>query len=188
MPSEISEADRSRMTLEAYADTIIPGEKRSPDDRAIAGAASGGGAVEAGAVELLRLSAVGLTEVLDTLVEALNNHAEEYAREHELELDDAVPPFVALEFADRTALVQELCDPVHPEKEMWVALALFSNMAYDSAAHLPTAKAIAEGHPGLVAMGVFPPDADGLWRFPRFSYGRALASLHPDTTPTGSPA
>ena len=30
-------------TLEAFADTLIPGEKRSPDDRAIAGAAPGRG-------------------------------------------------------------------------------------------------------------------------------------------------
>lgn len=39
------------MTLEAFADTIVPGEKRSPDDQAIAGAVTGGGAVVAGAVE-----------------------------------------------------------------------------------------------------------------------------------------
>jgi len=181
-------ADRNRMTLEAFADTIIPGEKRSSRDRAVAGAAKGGGAVEAGAVELIRLPAVGLVDVVDTLIEALNKHAEEYAGEHDLTLDAGMPPFVALDFDDRTALVQTLCDPVHPEKEMWVALAIFANMAYDSAAHLPTAKAIAARHPGLTAMGMFPPDGDGLWRFPRFSYGRALASIHPNTTATGSPA
>jgi enediyne biosynthesis protein E8 len=188
MPPESSEADYSRMTIEAFADTIIPGEKRFPGDHAIAGATTGGGAVAAGAVELLQLPAVGIVGVLDTLVVALNNHAEEYAQEHELVLDESLPPFVALAFADRTALVQTLTDPVHPEKEMWVALALFSNMAYDSAAHLPTAQAIEAGHPGLIAMGVFRPDADGLWRFPKFSYGRALASLHPNTTSNGSPA
>ncbi|WP_372974782.1 DUF5987 family protein [Microbispora sp. GKU 823] len=27
-----------------------------------------------------------------------------------------------------------------------------------------------------------------MWRFPAFSYGRPLARLHPDTTPSGSPA
>ncbi|MFD0887667.1 DUF5987 family protein, partial [Streptosporangium algeriense] len=30
------------MTLEAFADTIVPGEKRSPGDEAVAGAAEGG--------------------------------------------------------------------------------------------------------------------------------------------------
>lgn len=188
MPSEISEDDQSRMTIEAFADTIIPGEKRFPGDDAIAGATTGGGAVAAGAVELLQLSAVGLVDTLDMLVVTLNDHAERYAQEHELELNKSLPPFVALPFSDRTALVQTLTDPTHPEKELWVGLALFSNMAYDCAAHLPTATAIENGHPGLVAMGVFKPDTDGLWRFPRFSYGRALASLHPNTTVNGSPA
>src|SRR4051812_23930655 len=37
--------DTTTLTLEAFADTIIPGEKRSPDDVAVAGAAEGGGAV-----------------------------------------------------------------------------------------------------------------------------------------------
>jgi hypothetical protein len=65
---------------------------------------------------------------------------------------------------------------------------MFSTMAYDSAAHLPTAQALADGHPGLTAMGFRRPDDDGLWRFPRFSYQRPLARPHPQTTPTGSPA
>ena len=176
------------MTLEAFADTIIPGERRSGDDRAVAGAAPGGGAVQAGAVELLRMPAVGLAEVLDFLVDELNGHARRYADEHGLELDESVLPFVALRFADRTALVHALTSPGHPEKEIWIGLALFSNMAFDSAAHLPTAQALADGHPGLVAMGFAGPQPDGRWRFPHFSYGRVLADLHPNTTPTGSPA
>jgi hypothetical protein len=63
---------------------------------------------------------------------------------------------------------------------------MFSNMAFDSAAHLHTAEAIAAGHPGLLAMGMTPPDADGLWRYGEFSYRRPLAALHPDTLPNGS--
>lgn len=175
-------------TLEAFADTIVPGEKRHPDDRAVAGAAPGAGAVAAGAMELLELPAVGLVDVLDALVAGLNTHAEEYAAERELAPDDTVPPFVALPFADRTALVQQLTAVDHPEKELWVGLAMFSTMAYDSAPHLPTAQALADGHPGLTAMGFHRPDDDGLWRFPRFSYQRPLARPHPQTTPTGSPA
>jgi hypothetical protein len=59
-------------------------------------------------------------------------------------------------------------------------------MAFDTAAHMHTLDAIAAGHPGLAAMGITRPDADGLWRFSNYSYGRALADLHPNTTSSGS--
>jgi hypothetical protein len=176
------------MVLEAFADTIIPGEKRHPDDRAVAGAAAGGGAVAAGAVTLLEMPAGGIDTALDALAFALNDYATGYAAERGLALDEDVPPFVALPFADRTALVQRLTRPGHPEQQMWVGLAIFSNMAFDSAAHLSTAEAFAAGHPGLLTIGYARPGADGLYRFPAFSYGRALADLHPHTTTTGSPA
>lgn len=189
MQPDMPDADPARtMTIEAFADTIVPGEKRSPDDRAIAGVATGGGAVASGAVELLEQPGGGMAEALDTLAWTLNAHALDYAYERGLALDDDVPAFVALPFAHRTALVQILTAPDHPEKQMWVGLALFSNMAFDSAAHLGTAEAFAAGHPGLLAIGYLPPDDEGLFRFPRYSYGRPLASIHPDTTATGSPA
>ncbi|GAA3037056.1 DUF5987 family protein [Streptosporangium longisporum] len=175
-------------TLEAFADTLIPGEKRSPDDRAIAGAAAGGGAVAAGAIELLEWPATGVSDALDDFTRDLNAHARAYAAEHDLELDASVPPFVALSFDHRTALVERLTAADHPERELWVLLAIFSYMAFDSAAHLHTRDALAAGHPGLTAMGLLPPDPDGLWRFPENSYGRALASPHPATTASGSPA
>jgi hypothetical protein len=175
-------------TLEAYADTIIPGEKRFPGDRAIAGASPGPGAVEAGALELLHTEATGVTVGLPYLAQSLNEHARTYAAERGLTLDGDLPPFVALSFVDRTELVRILTTPGHPEKDGWVSLALFCNMSFDCAAHKHTTEAIAEGHPGLLAMGYTAPDADGLWRFPNFSYRRELAALHPDTTPSGSPA
>lgn len=178
--------DERTLTLEAFADTIIPGEKRSADDVAVAGAADGGGAVAAGAIELLEWDATGVAGWLDDLSGKLNEHAGAYAGEHGLRLDPGPPPFVALPFAHRTALVARLVDPGHPEKEFWVSLALFSNMAYDSAAHISTADAMAAGHPGLTAMGLARPDPDGLLRFPQHTYGRPLADLHPDTTPSGS--
>jgi hypothetical protein len=176
------------ISLEAFADTIIPGEKRTPDDRAIAGAATGPGAVEAGALELLSQPGGGLAEALSSLAWTLNGHAAEYAQEHHLPLDEEVPPFVALPFDHRTALVEVLTDPSHPEKQMWVSLALFCNMAFDSAAHKSTAEVFATGHPGLLSIGYMPPESDGRFRFPQFSYGRPLASRHPNTTATGSPA
>ncbi|HUZ25823.1 MAG TPA: DUF5987 family protein [Streptosporangiaceae bacterium] len=176
------------MTLEAFADTIVPGEKRSPDDTAIAGAADGPGAVAAGALELLAWSATGISDALPDLVQSLNRHADAYAAEHGLVPGGLVPAFVTLPFEHRTALVQELTAPSHPEKALWVLLALFSNMAFDSAAHLNTASALADGHPGLTAIGLRHPDEDGLWRFPQSSYGRPLAGLRPGTTLSGSPA
>jgi hypothetical protein len=174
------------MTLEAFADTIIPGNKRGPDDVAIAGAGDGPGAVAAGAVELLETPATGISQDLDILVRDLNEHAREYADQHGVTLPDGLPPFVGLSFVDRTALVSALTAPGHPEKEVWVLLALFSNMAYDTGAHMHTVDAIAAGHPGLAALGITLPDSDGLWRFPAFSYGRQLATSHPDTDATGS--
>jgi hypothetical protein len=187
-PDEPATDPARTMTLEAFADTIVPGERRSPDDRAVAGVSSGGGAVASGAVELLEQPAGGIADALEGLALTLNDHAQEYAEERGLRLDDDVPPFVALPYEHRAALVQILTTPGHPEKQLWVSLAVFSNMAFDSAAHLSTHEALATGHPGLLAIGFARPDTDGLWRFPQFSYGRPLASLHPDTTATGSPA
>jgi enediyne biosynthesis protein E8 len=180
-------ADPASTTLEAFADTIIPGEKRWPGDRAVAGAAEGGGAVAAGALDLLHDPAPGLADGLDGFVEALDGHARAYAAEQKLTLDESVPPFVALSFEDRTALVRTLLSPEHPEKDLWVLLALFSNMAFDTAPHLHTTEALAAGHVGLRTMGLAEPDNDGLWRFPDFSYGRPLSRLHPATTSSGSP-
>ncbi len=176
------------ITLEAYADTIVPGEKRWPGDRAIAGVSTGGGAVTAGALDLLRWDATGIHDGLDDLATLVNGHARAYAEKTGLALDAEVPPFVSLDYDDRVNLIVELTTPGHPEKDFWVLLSLFCNMAYDSAAHLHTDEALADGHPGLTAMGITAPDADGLWRFQDFGYGRQLADLHPDTTPTGSPA
>jgi len=186
---EATEEERFKnMSLEAYADTIVPGEKRSPEDRAIAGAAPGPGSVAAGALDLLNFDATGVTAGLPYLAQSLNDHAKSYAGEVELELDHDVPPFVALPYEHRRELVRRLTTPGHPEKDGWVSLALFCNMAFDSAAHLHTAEAIRDGHPGLLALGYTPPDADGFWRFPKYGYGRKLAELHPDTTASGSPA
>ncbi|MFG3407977.1 DUF5987 family protein [Streptomyces sp. NPDC048142] len=184
MPSIQPLPDQDRVsTLEAFADTIVPGAKRHEGDRAVAGVVPGPGAVEAGALELLRTPATGLSDALDDFADALNAHARLYAA---AQPDDSVPPFVALSYTERTHLVTVLTAPGHPERDIWVSLALFSNMAFDTGAHLHTAEAIAAGHPGLAALGFAPPSEDGQWRFSEFSYGRPLARLHPDTTPSGS--
>ena len=184
----LDEEQTKVMTLEAFADTIVPGEKRFPDDHAIAGVSEGGGAVTAGALEVLEHSASGVAAGLPYLAQALNGHAQNYAQEHGIELDGELPAFVALSYEDRAEVVAMLITPGHPEKDGWVLLALFSNMAFDIAPHKHTIEAMEEGHPGLLAIGLTKPDADGLWRFPDFSYGRQLAQPRPDTTPSGSPA
>jgi enediyne biosynthesis protein E8 len=176
------------MTLEAFADTVIPGEKRWPGDRAVAGVSTGGGAVTAGTVALLESEEGGLAEMLDYFADGLNGYARGYAAEQGVVLDGAVPPLVALPFEHRTNVLRTLLSPDHPEKDLWVGLAMFSFMAWDTGAYTHTADAIAAGHPGLTQMGFVPPGPDGLWRFPHFSYGRRLARPHPGTTATGSPA
>jgi hypothetical protein len=179
---------RRIVTLEAFADTFVPGEKRTPDDIAVAGAAAGPGAVEAGALELLQTPATGVSEGLADLAEALNEHAAQYAAERGISVDEDLPPFAALGFKHRTELIETLVSPDHPEKEFWILTALFCFMAFDTAAHTDTVSAIANGHQGLTTMGFAKPDPDGLWRFPDFSYGRQLARTHPGTTPSGDPA
>lgn len=176
------------MTLEAFADTILPGERRDPQDRAVAGVAVGGGAVASGAVDLMTSAEGGLGGLLPTLVIGLNDHARAYAQKHGLELDAGLPAFVALDFADRTTLAADLMAPDSAEQDLWVPLAMFSTMAWDTGASQHTSEALAAGHPGLSTMGFTAPDADGLWRFPDFSYRRALATIHPHTTPLGDPA
>ncbi|MEO6704146.1 MAG: DUF5987 family protein [Jatrophihabitantaceae bacterium] len=175
------------MTLEAFADTIIPGNKRYPDDRAIAGVSIDGGSVAAGALELLESPAGGLSQWLGGLAGMLNGHASNFAAEQGIELDDSVPAFVSLSYEQRAQLVLVLTAWDHPERQGWVNLVMFSNMAYDTGAHLHTVDALAAGHPGLLSLGFAPPDPDGLWRFPNYTYGRPLARIHPDTTPKGSP-
>lgn len=175
------------ITLEAFADTFVPGEKRSPDDIAVAGAAAGPGAVAAGALELLETPATGVSDGLGDLADSLNEHAAQYAVERGISIDRDLPPFAALGFKQRTELIETLVAPDHPEKEFWILTALFCFMAFDTAAQTDTVSAIANGHPGLTAMGFAKPDPDGLWRFPDFSYGRQLARAHPGTTPSGDP-
>jgi enediyne biosynthesis protein E8 len=176
------------LTLEAFADTIIPGEKRWPGDRAIAGISTGGGAVQAGALAVMEMPEGGMAPALDDVVTGLNSHAERYRDRNGLEPDSSVPPFVALSGEHRVALVKELTDFSHPEKELWSGLGLFCYMAYDAAAHMHTIDAIAQGHPGLTSMGFAVPGRDGLWRFPDYSYRRPLARLHPETAAHGSMA
>jgi hypothetical protein len=173
-------------TLEAFADTIVPGAKRGPDDVSIAGATTGPGAVQAGAIDLLVMPEAAIVGALPQLVAGLNAYATGYAAGHGIALDPALPPFVGLGFVDRTALVEQLTAMTNPDRSNWTTLALLVSLAFDQASQLPIRTALANHHAGLTTLGFPAPNADGLWRFSRFSYGRPLARLHPDTTPKGS--
>lgn len=181
-------SDAETLTLEAWSDTMIPGEKRSADDRAIAGAAAGPGAVQAGALALMHFQPVGLEPALPALVAGLNAEATRYAAAAGAPLDPTLPPFVSLPFEHRTALALELLDADRPDRLAWFALGAVAFLAFHTAGHLHTAQAVRSGHPGLAWLDFPRPDADGLWRYPEFSYRRRLARLHPHTTRSGSPA
>jgi hypothetical protein len=165
-------------TLEAFADTLIPGAKRSPADRAIAGAVPGAGAVQAGALDLLRLPAAGVATFLPAFAAGLDGRATVYAASHGILLDPTVRPLVALDFAQRTAFLVQVLDGTDPDQALYFALAALVFLAYHTAAHRHLAEAVRAGHPGLAAIGFPLPDPDGLWRFPAFSYRRVLAAKH----------
>lgn|SRR5262245_4134711 len=168
-------------TMEAFADTLIPGEKRSAADRTVAGAGVGAGAVQAGAIDLLCSERSGLAPFLPVLSTAIDASVTTYAAERGIMLDPAVPPLVALDFAARTALLVELLAAAGPLQVPFLLLALIVFVAYHAAAHLPTVDAVRGHHPGLAAIGFPLPQADGIWRFPDFSYRRRLARRHPRT-------
>ncbi len=173
-------------TLEAFADTLIPGEKRTPLDRAIAGAASGPGAVQAGAVDLLNFPPATVGPLLPVIAAGLNARAVVFAATNGILLDPTVPPLVALDFAARSALLVQLLDGTDPDQVLWFAVAALVFLAYHTAGHLDTAAALAAGHPGLAAIGFPAPNADGRWRFAVASYRRTVAPKSPRSK-RGSP-
>jgi hypothetical protein len=175
-------------TFEAFADTIVPGVKRSSGDHAIAGAASGPGAVQAGAIAVLTMPELSLVDLLPVTGALLNTRAAAYALVHGIWLPWDRPAFVGLSFQHRTALVRQLVAADAVDRLLWLALAFVAGLAFDCATDQDTATAVRAGHPGLAWLGFPAPDPDGLWRFPAHSYGVALAQPHPRTTASGSPA
>jgi len=76
----------------------------------------------------------------------------------------------------------QLLDPSNKNQGPFAGLAAFAFVAYNTAGHLSTVEAISEGHPGLTAIRFPPPNSDGKWRFPEFSYQQVLAKPHPHAT------
>jgi hypothetical protein len=174
------------MTLEAYADTLIPGEKRFPGDVAIAGVVTGPGAVQGGAIKMMTFGPIGLAATLPGLAGLVNLAAAAYALANKIPFDPTLP-FVSLNFAQRTALVVQLLDPSNKNNGAFSGLAAFAFVAFNTAGYLPTVQALQQGHPGLTAIGFPLPNSDGLWRFPDFSYQQVLAKPHPRSK-RGNPA
>jgi len=110
-----------------------------------------------------------------------------FAAQNAIVLDPTVPPFVSLDFAQRTTLLVQILDGTGPDQLAYFALAGIVFIAYHTAGFLHTTDALAAGHPGLVAIGFPLPQADGKWRFPDFSYRQVLAPTHPLTTRRGNP-
>lgn len=181
-------SDVETLTLEAFADTLIPGERRYDGDLAVAGAARGPGAVQAGALAMMRLPAAGIAPTLPVFAGWLNQRAGLYAAQAQLLLDPTLPPFVALSFAHRTRCVLQLLDPAAPDYLAWYALTAMPFLAFHTAGFMSTAEAVRRGHPGLRWIGFPMPGRDNLWRFSQFSYRRRLAREHPRTHSSGSPA
>jgi hypothetical protein len=137
---------------------------------------------------MMRFGPVGLAPALPALAAALNVEAARYAARAGFVPDPTVPPFVALPYEHRTGLALELLDDDRPEQLVWYGLAGIAMLAFHTAGHLSTPDAVRSGHPGLAWLDFPPPDDDGLWRYPVFSYRRTLADVHPATTRTGQPA
>ncbi|MEV6028334.1 DUF5987 family protein [Streptomyces sp. NPDC052036] len=175
-------------TLEAFADTLIPGQRRFTGDVVVAGAVTGPGAVQAGVVGLLNSPELPVAPLLPAIAALLDARAVAYAALRLIWLSPTRPPFVGLSFSHRTALVGGLFDPDDLDRPIWQVLSLLVGLAFDTAGQQDTVEALGQGHPGLKWLRFPDPDPDGLWRFPEFSYGRPLAALHPGTTASGSPA
>lgn len=186
--TETGPAGWTVQTMEAFADTLIPGERRFAGDLAIAGVVKGPGAVQAGVISTLNSPELPLAPVLPEIAALLDARAIAYAATHLILLPITSPAFVGLSFRDRTALVRGLFGPEDPDRAIWQVLSLLTGLAFDTAAHLDTRQAVTTGHPGLAWLRFPQPDADGLWRFADHSYGKALATTHPATTASGSPA
>ncbi|MET8509772.1 DUF5987 family protein [Streptomyces sp. NPDC004787] len=175
-------------TLLAFADTLIPGQRRYPGDLVVAGAVTGPGAAQAGVIPLLTSPQLPLRPALPSIAALLDARAVTYAAARFLWLSPVRPPFVGLPFSHRTTLVQGLFGTHDVDRPIWQSLSLLVSLAFDTAATHDTRQALEQQHPGLTWIDFPQPNADGTWRFSDFSYQRPLAMRHPSTTPSGHPA
>ena len=175
-------------TLEAFADTVVPGNKRFPGDVAVAGVAAGPSAAAAGALDVLQMTAVGLAPVLPGIAMLLNGRAAGYAGAAAIALDPALPPYVALSYPDRYAVLASLVPPSPTYDRTFILMTTMVSWAFDDAAAQHTVDAIKSQHKGLLWTRFPLPSLNGVWRFSQFSYQLRLGRPHSATTSSGSPA
>ncbi|MDQ4042061.1 MAG: DUF5987 family protein [Actinomycetota bacterium] len=153
-------------TLQAFADTIIPGRRASRTDLgneihplAIAGVDSDPGAVEADALALYHHDKIGFDTVQGPFLADLESRA--------LERGGA---FLSLPFERRVQVCLAGLDFDNPSRVLWEAAAAVPFTAFCAAALIPDATA--DRASGLRVMGL-PGTAPRGYR--DFSYGRRLA-------------
>lgn len=174
------------LALEAFADTVIPGRKRSADDVAIAGVSSTPGAVECGALVVLTDPATGIEDGVAGMAFLLDQRARNWASAEGV---FGIDRFADLPYPLRRRVLTDLTGPSEPQKDFWFLMALFATMAYDSAPHLETADALDPAvtpASGLQDMG-FRTHVNGRWSFTPASYGRPMAQLRAGTDHNGDP-
>lgn len=175
-------------TLDAFADTVVPGVKRHTGDVAVAGVAAGPSAAVAGALDVLQMPAVGLAPVLPGIAMLLNGRAAGYAGAAGIALDPALPQFVALPYQHRSAVLASLVPPSPTYDRTFILLTTMVSWAFDDAAAMHTVDAARARHQGLRWTRFPEPNARGVWRNNQFSYQLRLGRPHSATTRSGSPA
>jgi hypothetical protein len=153
-------------TLQAFADTMIPGRKAARTDlghaihpQAIAGVDPDPGAVEADALLLYHHPLTGFDALEPAFLADITARSAARGRD-----------FVSMTFDQRTALCLEAFSLDNPARVLWEAAAAIPFTAFCAAAvHTDQRRAVASGyrvmgHPGAAPNG-----------YRRFSYGRALA-------------
>jgi hypothetical protein len=154
-------------TLQAFADTLLPGRKATVTDlgdeihpQAIAGVDTEPGAVEADALRLYNDPLIGFPTLAPPFLADLNARA----------LAIGQRPFLLLDFDKRTATALNGLAYDNPNRVLWEAAAAVPFTAFCAAATQPNATATTAS--GYRVMGL-PGTAPGGYR--NFSYGRRLS-------------
>jgi hypothetical protein len=156
-------------TLQAFADTLIPGRKATRTDlgdeihpQAIAGVDSSPGAVEADALRVFHDPLVGFDALTGPFLTDLSGRS----------LQQGNPSFLALDFERRTKVCVAGLSFKNPDRALYEAAAAIPFTAFCAAAEHPIGTS--SNASGYRVMG-YPGAAPNGYRYTRFSYRRKLA-------------